>query len=132
MRYSYTSKVHLHPGGTFTVCTPTRHVHMGTASPSRFNHIYEVLHLRFVCPDVLSRRTFCPHGRFVRRTFCLTYVRSPDVFLPDVLSLRTFCRRTFCLGTTTTPLHLRVTSLTMRYIYCTHRKCSSTLLKLQI
>jgi hypothetical protein len=53
--------------------------------------------------DVLSPRTFCPHGRFVpmdvlsagcfvRRTFCPTDILSPRTFCPtDVLSLRTFC-----------------------------------------
>ncbi len=47
---------------------------------------------RFVPADVLSPWTFCPHGRFVRRTFCLTGVLSPRMFCPtDVLSLLTFC-----------------------------------------
>jgi hypothetical protein len=47
--------------------------------------------------DVLSPRTFCPHGCFVRRTFCLMDVLSPRTFcLTDVLSLWMFCPRTFC------------------------------------
>jgi hypothetical protein len=68
-------------------------------------------HGRFVrrtyCPtDLLSPRTFCPHGRFVRRTFCPhgCFVRRTFClygrFVPtDVLSSRTFCPQTFCLRT---------------------------------
>jgi hypothetical protein len=42
--------------------------------------------------DVLSPRTFCPHGRFVRRMLCPPDVLSPRTFCPtDVLSLWTFC-----------------------------------------
>jgi hypothetical protein len=54
----------------------------------------------FCLPDVLSAGhfvhwTFCPYGRFVRRMFCLY-----GCFVPkDILSLRTFCPRTFCLQT---------------------------------
>ncbi len=67
-------------------------------------------HGRFVrrtfCPlDVLSAGrfvcwTFCPHGRFVRRTFCPPGRFVPtDVLSPRTFCLRTFCLRTFCLGT---------------------------------
>jgi hypothetical protein len=43
--------------------------------------------------DVLSPRTFCPHGCFVCRTFCPTDLLSPRTFFvaTDVLSPRTFC-----------------------------------------
>ncbi len=41
----------------------------------------------FVPPDVLSPRTFCPHGCLVFRTYC----PSGRFVLSDVLSLRTFC-----------------------------------------
>ncbi len=94
-------------------------------------------------PDVLSLRTFCPHGRLVCRTFCpygcfvstdvlfpQTFcpsdvmspaVLSPDVLSPDVLSLRTFCLRTFCLGTIILVL---LFILLMSYVfllpYCSH------------
>ncbi len=83
-----------------------------------------------VSTDVLSLWTFCPHGRFVCRTFCpyrrfvstdvlslQTFcptdvmspdvlspdVLSPDVLSPDILSLWTFCLQMFCLGTVYTP-----------------------------
>ncbi len=67
-------------------------------------------HGRFVSMDDVSagrfvRRTFCPHGRFVRRMFCLyrrfvpTDVLSPQMFCPRTFCLRTFCLQTFCLGT---------------------------------
>jgi hypothetical protein len=40
---------------------------------------------RFVLPDVLSRRVFCPYGCFVPRMLCLW-----------LLCHRTFCLRAFC------------------------------------
>ncbi len=41
-------------------------------------------------PDVLSLRTFCPHGSFVCWPFCPTDVMSLAVMSPDILSLRMF------------------------------------------